>query len=259
MKRERGCKPRKIYGQHTVAEHLRAAPHSVQELYLLPALRDSSLDLMARQSAIRVRYEPPSFFAAFSPAGAVHQGVVALLHALSYVSLDHIITQGADLLLILDSILDPRNLGALLRSAEAAGVGGIVLPKDRSAPLSSVAEKTAAGATAYLSICQVTNLVRALVTVKQAGYWLVGLAPNASLSLYDLPLSRQQKIALLLGGEEKGLRPLIQRQCDYLIAIPMRGKIQSLNVSTAGAVALYECVRKRLPARRALDEGKGNG
>lgn len=161
-----------------------------------------------------------------------------------YVSLQTVLAKEAEVLLILDGILDPRNLGALLRTAEAAGVGGVIMTKDRSAPLSPLVEKTAAGATAYLSICRVENLARALAAVRQAGYWLVGLAPEAQQTLYDLELS--QRIALLLGGEEKGLRSLTRQKCDYLVAIPMSGKIKSLNVSAACAVSLYELLRRRL-------------
>jgi 23S rRNA (guanosine2251-2'-O)-methyltransferase len=161
-----------------------------------------------------------------------------------YDSLQSIVEKNADLLLILDGILDPRNLGSLLRTAEAVGVGGVILTKRHSASVSPLVEKAAAGAAAYLPICQVENLARALAFVQEAGYWLVGLEPEAQQVLYNLDLP--QKIALLLGGEEKGLRPLTRQNCDYLVTIPMRGKIESLNVSVAGAIALYEFLRRRL-------------
>lgn len=224
-------------------EHLRAFPGAVQELYLLPSLQNTEIDQMARQAAIPIRYEPPSFFDILTQGG-VHQGVAALLRPFPYTSLQSILAPEPDFLLILDGILDPRNLGALLRTAEAVGVGGVILPRDRSAPLSSLVEKTAAGATAHLPICRVTNLVRALTAMREAGYWLIGLAPDATSSLYDLPLFK--KIALLLGGEERGLRSLTRQQCDSLVAIPMRGAIQSLNVSVAGAVVLYEFLRRKI-------------
>jgi 23S rRNA (guanosine2251-2'-O)-methyltransferase len=159
-----------------------------------------------------------------------------------------VLERKAEILLILDCVIDPRNLGAILRTAEAAGVGGVILPKHRSAPLSPVVEKTAAGAIAYLSICRVENLPRTLEVLKNAGYWLVGLSPEAEKVLYELDLP--QKIALVVGGEEKGLRQLIQRKCDYLVAIPMQGKIQSLNVSAACAVSLYELLRRGLAKKK---------
>lgn len=224
-------------------EHLRALPGDVQELYLLASWQNTKIDQIARQAAIPVRYEPQSFFDTWTQGG-IHQGIAALLRPFPYASLGGILEREPDFLLVLDNILDPRNFGALLRTAEAVGVGGIIFPKDRSAPLSALVEKTAAGATAHLPICRVTNLARALAMVREAGYWLVGLAPDATQTLYDLPLSR--KIALLLGGEERGLRSLTRHHCDSLVAIPMRGEIQSLNVSVAGAVALYELLRRSM-------------
>jgi 23S rRNA (guanosine2251-2'-O)-methyltransferase len=243
------CKSRRIYGVHAVQEHLRAPCPEVQEVYLLLSLKDSLVDQLARQRGIPVRYETRAFFDTLAQGGT-HQGVAASLPPFRYDSLQSIVEQNADLLLILDGILDPRNLGSLLRTAEAVGVGGVILPKRRSASVSPLVEKAAAGAAAYLSICQVENLARVLALVQKAGYWLVGLEPGAQHVLYNLDLPR--KIALLLGGEEKGLRSLTRQNCDYLVTIPMRGKIESLNVSVAGAVALYEFLRRRL-AREAKD------
>ena len=215
----------------------------MQELYLLPTLQGTPVDQLARQAAVPIRYESPAFFDTFAQGG-VHQGIAARLCPFPFASLQSILAKGADFLLILDEILDPRNLGALLRTAEAVGVGGVILPVDRSAPLSPLVEKTAAGATAYLSICRVENLARALTAVREAGYWLVGLSPGATQTLSELGLS--QRIALILGGEERGLRSLTQQKCDCLIAIPMQGRIKSLNVSVAGAVALYEFLRRKM-------------
>ena len=201
------------------------------------------MDQLARNAEIPVQYKSRSFFDLLAGRGT-HQGVAASLLAFPYDSLQNIVERNANLLLILDGILDPRNLGALLRTAEAVGVGGVILPKRRSASLSPLVEKAAAGAVAYVPVCQVENLVRALAAIRETGYWLVGLAPDARQTLYDLDLSG--KIALLLGGEEKGLRSLTRQKCDFLVTIPMLGKLESLNVSVAGAVALYEFVRRAL-------------
>ncbi len=201
------------------------------------------MDQLARNAEIPVQYKNRSFFDLLAGRGT-HQGVAASLLAFPYDSLQNIVERNANLLLILDGILDPRNLGALLRTAEAVGVGGVILPKRRSASLSPLVEKAAAGAVAYVPVCQVENLVRALAAIRETGYWLVGLAPDARQTLYDLDLSG--KIALLLGGEEKGLRSLTRQKCDFLVTIPMLGKLESLNVSVAGAVALYEFVRRAL-------------
>lgn len=232
---------------HAVQEQLRAPCQKVQEVYLLFSLKGSLVDRLARQRGVPVRYENRAFFDTLAQGGT-HQGVAASLPPFRYDSLQNIVGQNADLLLILDGVLDPRNLGSLLRTAEAVGVGGVILTKRRSAAVSPLVEKAAAGAAAYLSICQVENLARALAFVQEAGYWLVGLEPEAQQMLYDLELP--QKIALLLGGEEKGLRSLTRQNCDYLVTIPMRGKIESLNVSVAGAIALYEFLRRRLSERR---------
>ena len=221
-KKGRDCKPRTIYGLHSVREHLRAMPAAVHKVYLLPNLKGESIEVLARQNAIPVSYQGSDFFSDLAPGGG-HQGVAAHLQPFAYASLSTILAGDADALLVLDGILDPRNLGALLRTAEAVGVGGVILPERRAARLSAVVEKTAAGATAYLSICQVTNLARTLDQIRAAGYWLVGLAPQAAQTLYEL--CPQRKIALLLGGEEKGLRPVIRDRCDSLAALPMQGKI----------------------------------
>ena len=210
-------------------------------MYLLPSLQGTKIDQLANQANIPVRYESVAFLDAFTQGG-VHQGVAARLLPFPYASLPSVLEQAPDLLLVLDNIVDPRNLGALLRTSEGAGVGGVVLTSARSASLSPLVEKAATGATAHLAICRVENLARSLTTIHERGYWIVGLVPDATLSLYQLPVSR--KIALVLGGEEKGIRALTRQLCDCLVSIPMRGQIESLNVAVAGAIALYEFVRR---------------
>jgi 23S rRNA (guanosine2251-2'-O)-methyltransferase len=240
-KKDQGCKSRILYGWHPVHEHLCAQPRSITKVYLLSSLQGTTIDQLAHQARIPVRYESSTFFDAIAQGG-VHQGVVACLHAFPYVLLQNILEHTPDLLLVLDNIIDPRNLGALLRTADGARVGGVILTSARSASLSPLVEKVATGATAYVPICRVENLARALTTLREHGYWTVGLVPDAAMSLYDLPVSR--KIALVVGGEEKGVRQLTRQLCDCLVAIPMRGHIASLNVSVAGAIALYELVRR---------------
>lgn len=216
---------------------------------MLPTLKGTTVEQLAQQARIPIRYESRSFFDSFTQGG-VHQGVAARLQAFPYVALDDLLIKGVDLLLVVDQVLDPRNLGALLRTAEAAGVGGVILTETRTAPISPLVEKTAAGATAHLSICRIGNLARTLVAIREADYWLVGLTPEATQTLYELRIS--QKIALILGGEEKGLRPLTRQLCDCLIAIPMQGRIASLNISVAGAIALYELLRRKIEEKGLL-------
>lgn len=236
------CKSRKIYGFRVVQEYLREKPSEIQTLFLSSAFFGTSIETLAQHAHVSILYKPPDFFTSLSQGG-VHQGIAAQLGEFPYVSLQTILDKKKDLLLILDGILDPRNLGSLLRTAEAVGVGGVILPKNRSASLSEVVEKAAVGATAYLSICRVENLARALTVVKSSGYWVIGLVPDVQQTLYDL--ESPQKIAVILGGEERGLRSLTQAQCDFLVALPMTGKIQSLNVSVAGAITLYELLRRK--------------
>jgi len=242
-KKEKDCKSRRLYGWHSVHEHLRARPQHVLELYLLPSLKGSKIEETARQSQVPIRYETPAFFEDFTNGG-VHQGVAARLIPFPYIALQDLLTKDGELLLVLDGLADPRNLGALLRTAEGAGVAGVIITESRSAPLSAVAEKTATGATAYLPIVRVENLARTLSTIREQGYWVVGLVQDAPQSLYDLQLSH--KIAIVLGGEEKGLRQLTRQMCDCLVSLPMLGHVESLNVSAAGAIAVYEFLRRRL-------------
>jgi len=147
------------------------------------------------------------------------------------------------LLLALDGVMDPRNLGACLRSADAAGVSAVLLPKSRTAPLSEVARKSASGAAESLFIVQVSNLVRRLEWLKQQGVWVVGAAGDAADSWQAADL--KQPTVLVLGGEGKGLRDLTRRTCDQLVSLPMKGAVSSLNVSVATGVLLFEAVRQR--------------
>jgi 23S rRNA (guanosine2251-2'-O)-methyltransferase len=241
-KKEKSCKSRLIYGWHVVYEHLRVLPSQFLEIYLAPSLLGTKIGQLAYQTHVPVVQKTFEFLDTVSQGG-VHQGVVARLLPFRYTLLQDLLNRQANLLLVLDGIVDPRNLGALLRTAEGAGVGGVILTNIRSASISALVEKTATGATAHLPICRVDNLSRSLSIIKQKGYWLVGLVQNAPQLIYEVPVLC--KVALLLGGEEKGLRVLTRQGCDFLAAIPMSGHIESLNVSVAGGIALYELLRKR--------------
>jgi 23S rRNA (guanosine2251-2'-O)-methyltransferase len=148
------------------------------------------------------------------------------------------------LLLVLDGITDPHNLGACLRSAEAAGVQALVIPKDRVAGVDAVARKVAAGAAEFLPVATVTNLARTLDALKERQIWVVGLAGEAQQSLYEADLERA--LALVLGAEGTGMRRLTREKCDFLVRIPMMGQVESLNVSVAAGVALFEARRQRI-------------
>ena len=150
--------------------------------------------------------------------------------------------------LILDSIQDPQNLGAMMRSACFLGAGGIIIPKDRSAKITPAVMKVAAGAAAYLPVAQAVNLVRIIEAMKEAGLWVVGLDAEESQSLYETDLA--VPLALVVGNEQKGIRPLVRKACDLAVRIPALGPLQSLNAGAAAAVALAECARQRLANRR---------
>lgn len=235
------CKSRVIYGLRPLNEYLQTQPETIETIYALRLQKTESIIQYARQLHIPIQYQSAAFLDALTHEGT-HQGVAAEMRPFQYAALTELIQRPIDCMLVLDEIVDPRNLGALLRTAEAAQVGGVIVTKRRAAQLSASVEKTAAGATAYLPICRVGNLQHALMTLKQANFWLVGLNPQATSTVYDLDM--HGKVALVLGGEGKGMRPLIQNTCDYLVSIPMGGRIASLNVSVAGAIVLYERLRQ---------------
>jgi 23S rRNA (guanosine2251-2'-O)-methyltransferase len=149
----------------------------------------------------------------------------------------------APLILLLDEVEDTYNLGAALRSAEALGAHGAVIPKRRAAPLNSGALKASAGAWEHVPVDRVTNMARTIESLKEAGLWILGADPEAEQSIYDTELTGP--LALVLGGEDKGLSPLIRKSCDFLVGIPMKGKINSLNISAAAAIILSEACRQR--------------
>jgi 23S rRNA (guanosine2251-2'-O)-methyltransferase len=181
---------------------------------------------------------------------ACHQGLAALCRSPEYADLDELVKLAPDPLLVIDGVTDPRNLGAIMRSAEGAGVRAIIVARDHTAEVSATAIKASAGARAHLTIARCGNVASTLKMLKQHGYWVGGLAPQGEQSLYDMEVNRQ--LALVVGGEHRGLRPIVARNCDFLVAIPMYGKVASLNVAVASAVTLYEIARRRAISRAAL-------
>jgi 23S rRNA (guanosine2251-2'-O)-methyltransferase len=175
--------------------------------------------------------------------GIVHQGVIAITAEAKYSAFEALFKSERPLIVILDGVEDPHNLGAIIRTAEATGASGVVVPERHSAPLNAAVVKASAGASAYVPIVRVTNLVNAIGEMKQRGVWIVGIDPGAKQlwTGYDYSSS----VALVLGGEHRGLRRLVREHCDTLVRIPMLGKIESLNVSVAAAIGLYEVIRQR--------------
>jgi 23S rRNA (guanosine2251-2'-O)-methyltransferase len=176
------------------------------------------------------------------------QGVIALKSEIKYFSLNEVITKSKKskypLLLILESIQDPHNVGAILRSAECAGVDGVLITQRESASMTEVVEKASAGAISHLKICKINNVSQTITELKEQGFWIVGSALNEKSKDYS-SIDYKSPIALIMGNEEKGIKPLTAKNCDHLVAIPMKGKIHSLNVSVASGVLLFEILRSR--------------
>ena len=187
-----------------------------------------------------------------------HQGVGGLLRAFSGQDFETILAQLDDrgFLLVLDGVLDPHNLGACLRSAEAAGVDAVILPKDNACPVNATVRKASAGSASRVPVCTVTNLSRTLSALQEAGFWLVGMAGEGVPSLYTLDLNIP--LVMVMGGEEKGLRRLTREHCDYLAHIPMMGSIESLNVSVATGICLFEAARQRRSLSPVQQSGRTN-
>lgn len=180
-------------------------------------------------------------------ASTHHQGIALEVEPFRYADLDDLLASIADsgksgFLLILDGIQDPHNLGALIRSAACAGCDGVIIPRDRACGVTAAAEKASAGAVETIPVAQVTNVAQSLETMKKAGYWVYGLAGEAGKSLYDVDFSG--RVVLVIGGEGEGIRPLVRKQCDLLMAIPQYGGVGSLNASVAGGIALFEAARR---------------
>lgn len=236
-----------IGGFHAVIAALEDAKAKPREVLLADARRDARAQRLlaaAASAGVTVRKVSRDTLDLRAP-GLRHQGVLAEIEAAEIGGedlLDLPATPGR-LILALDSVQDPHNLGACLRTAEAVGVDVVVIPKDRSVGLTPVVRKVAAGAAERVAVVGVTNLVRSLERLKTLGYWIVGLAGEGGESLFEIELTGP--LVLVLGGEGEGLRRLTRETCDRLARIPMRGAIESLNVSVAAAVCLYEAFRQR--------------
>jgi 23S rRNA (guanosine2251-2'-O)-methyltransferase len=220
-----------IAGVHPVLEALTAG-RSIERLHIARGSGGPRLQQIidhARQAGIPVRFEPRPTLDRLSRQ-ATHQGVVAVASEQRYATLDSLIGT-ASLLVLLDSVTDPHNLGAIIRTAHAAGADAIVVPDRRAAPLTEIAAKAAAGALEHLPVARVGNLRQAIETLKESGFWIDG------------------RIAFVLGGEGEGLHQHVRKHCDFLVRIPLAGRISSLNVSVACGIVLFEWKRRRSIAR----------
>ena len=239
-----------IYGLHGVAAVVRYHPERVIELWLDAERRDARMRALLDQVAaagLRVQRVARKELDRLAE-GAVHQGALARVHSAragKEGDLERLLDglEAPPLLLVLDGVTDPHNLGACLRTADAAGVHAVITPRDRSAGLGPVVDKVSSGASQVLPFFQVVNLARTLKSLKQQGIWLTGLTGEAPRRLYDQDLGGP--LALVLGAEGQGLRRLTREACDHLVHIPMLGHVESLNVSVATGVCLFEALRQR--------------
>jgi 23S rRNA (guanosine2251-2'-O)-methyltransferase len=238
-----------VYGVHAVDEML-VANEPLRHIHVGddrkndPALRN--LLERARTARVPVRYESRAFFASF-PYKA-HQGVVAFGEPFTYATLDEVLAlrrrDRPALFVVLDHVTDPHNVGAIVRSAECAGATAVILPERRSAGVNPTVRKSSAGATAFVPIARVANVAQAVRTLKKAGIWTYGAALGPQSRPYtEVDLSGD--VALVIGAEGSGITPLVQRECDVLVSIPLLGRVGSLNASVAAGILLYEAVRQR--------------
>jgi len=243
--------PRVLFGFHAITVRLKTAPDSVIELHLEANRRDARMRAFAeraREAGVKLVESDNDRLAKL--AGTTrHQGVVARVEAVAMPhSLDEVVEniEGPPLLLVLDGVTDPHNLGACLRVADGAGAHAVVAPKDHAVGVNATVAKVASGAAETVPYLMVTNLARALGELKEYDIRIVGTSDDAERTLYDLDLSGP--VAFVLGAEGEGMRQLTRKTCDELVCIPMAGAVESLNVSVAAAVCLYEAARQRRAA-----------
>ncbi|GAC1364600.1 MAG: 23S rRNA (guanosine(2251)-2'-O)-methyltransferase RlmB [Acidobacteriaceae bacterium] len=238
-----------LYGLHPVEEAVRAGSRGLDHVIVARDRKDERLEglvELCRSAGIRVSLEPREQLTRLAKTDA-HQGVLALVQGRRLLALEDLLNAKPaaehSFLLALDGIEDPHNLGAILRTCDAAGVDGVILPERRAAPLNATVAKTSAGASEHVRIAQVTNIVRSLEQAKRQNFWVVGLDERGSVDYTDFDF--RVNVLLVLGREGAGMHELVKRTCDHLIRIPMAGSVSSLNVSVAGAVVLYEAMRQR--------------
>jgi len=234
-----------IFGVHPVREALLSEQNRVEKVIISQGRRDTRIGeiiRLARERGIPINHlSSPLFRKVFSVKGV--QSVAAQVATVAFKEADALMSPEASLLLVIDEVTDPRNLGSIFRSAAAAGVNGVFLPTRRVAPLSATVEKASSGAVNLVQTARVVNIVRLVRSLNERSIQTVALVPSAPICYLDCDYT--QPTALVVGGEEKGIRPLLKETCSVCVSIPMAGVLQSLNVSVATAVVLYEALRQR--------------
>jgi 23S rRNA (guanosine2251-2'-O)-methyltransferase len=242
-----GREPRVVFGFHAVLSRLRADPGSVLEIFVDETRNDArakDLVAVAERSKVHLMRVPTKRLDGFYGGGR-HQGVVARVEVRKAADTLDELLEGIQhpLLLVLDGVTDPHNLGACLRVANAAGAHAVVAPKDRAAGISPAVSKVASGAAEATPYLMVTNLARTIAAIKEKNIWVIGADERAEKTLYEADLP--ESIAWVLGAEGEGMRRLTRESCDLLVKIPMRGAVESLNVSVSAGICLFESLRRR--------------
>jgi len=239
-----------LYGIHPVFEALKAGRRDFFEVYIAKDKTSKRIDkLVAIAESMKVPVERVEPLTLKSMTGTdLHQGLGARTGPFPISEISDIFdcvrsNDENHLLLLLDNIMDPHNLGALIRTALCVGVDGIIIPKDRSVPPTPAVSKSSAGAMEHIRLARVTNMVNTIKDLKEKGLWIAGMEKTSDKSIFFSDLT--VPVAIVIGGEEKGMRPLVKKHCDFLMSIPQTGQVNSLNASVAGAVVMYEAFRQR--------------
>jgi 23S rRNA (guanosine2251-2'-O)-methyltransferase len=241
-----------LHGINAVTEALKANPEKIERICVERGQKNPRIQAiveLARQNGVRIEFEEKSWLNR-KTEGERHQGVLCYAAAMDTFDSEEILHRAKTpgLLVVLDGIEDPHNLGAILRSAEAAGADGVFLPRHRSTGISATVVKASAGAASHVKVARIPNVAQCIEELKKRGFWTVGLDAAAEQSIWDCDLT--VPIALILGNEGSGLHRLVREKCDFLVSVPIYGKVGSYNVSVAAGIALYEAVRQRaLPGK----------
>ena len=236
-----------IYGRNTVVSRMKEAK-DIEEIYLLDTFKEKNILDLIRKSNVKVNYCKKNKLDNIA-GNEYHQGIVAKVHTYNYYDFEKlnedVIEKSNPLIVILDGIEDPHKFGAILRSCEAMGVDGVIVPKHGSCPLNSTVAKTSTGAIERVKVVEVTNLNNAIKKLKNEGFWIVGAEASNSIDYREIDYNG--KFAVVVGSEGKGISRLVIENCDYKVRLPMVGKVNSLNVSVACAVLLYQVYNSRFP------------
>jgi 23S rRNA (guanosine2251-2'-O)-methyltransferase len=249
-----------LYGLHPVEEAIRSGARRLDHVSVARERRDERLESLiqlCRSAGVRVALEPREQLTRLAKTDA-HQGVLAMVKEREFLTIEDLLRPKNDgeyrFFLALDGVEDPHNFGALLRTADGAGVDGVIVPERRSAPVTGTVAKTSAGASEHVRIARVTNMVRSLELLKQKNVWVLGLDERGSPDYMDFDFKTD--CVLVLGREGAGLHDLVKKTCDHLLRIPMAGMVSSLNVSVAGAVVMYEAMRQRRAVATPVEKPK---